>query len=228
MSAALTTLTALGQSTFQNLDFESASLAPTSGQYGGPVPISSALPGWAAFIGNVQQTQAIQNDYTLGAASIDVFGPNWSSIAPGLIDGNFTILLEPGLSTQGTVAASIEQTGTVPVNSESLQFKAWGFLPSPTLNVSFSGNSLMPVMLSSGQTLSGQTYTIFGADISTYAGQTGQLQFTIPYSNSGLNGVEFDDITFSPNAVPEPGTLALVLTGGGVLAIRRWRGKGSR
>ena len=40
-------------------------------------------------------------------------------------------------------------------------------------------------------------------------------------------GSAFDDITFSTNvlAVPEPNTLALILTGGLALAARRWRAK---
>jgi hypothetical protein len=41
-----------GQGTFQNLDFESANLAPiAAGQLGVEVPIASALPGWSASFG---------------------------------------------------------------------------------------------------------------------------------------------------------------------------------
>jgi hypothetical protein len=84
---------------------------------------------------------------------------------------------------------------------------------------------LSPVLLSSGQDPSGQTYDVYGADISAYAGQSGQLQFTVPCTpDLGENGFELDDITFSTTTVtPEPNTLALVVMGGLALAARRWR-----
>ena len=83
-----------GQSTFQNLDFESADLPPISaGQYGWGVSIASALPGWSASINGVPVTQVFQNNYTLGEASIDILGPNWNSVDPGIIDGDYTVFL---------------------------------------------------------------------------------------------------------------------------------------
>jgi hypothetical protein len=129
----------------------------------------------------------------------------------------------------GVDNASISQSGTIPANAMSLEFKAWSMLPDATLSVSFAGNSLSPVALSSGAGPSGQGYTLYGADISAYAGQTGQLQFTDVFSDQGLNGIELDDITFSTNvvAVPEPNTLALILMGGLALAARCWRAKRS-
>ena len=46
----------LGDGTFQTLDFESAELSPLpSGQFfGGPVPVSEAIPGWTAYIGGAE------------------------------------------------------------------------------------------------------------------------------------------------------------------------------
>ena len=90
-----------------------------------------------------------------------------------------------------------------------------------SLTVSFGGNSLSPVMLSSGQSPSGQLYGVYGVNITQYAGETGQLEFTAVANNNGPSWTELDDITFSPNAVPEPNTLALILLGG--LALVRWR-----
>jgi hypothetical protein len=214
------------QGAFQNLNFEAANLSPIStGQYGGAVAISAALPGWSASIAGVPVTQLLQNNYTLGAASIDIFGPSWNSVNPGVIDGNYTVYLQAFSTSEGNV--SLWQNGTIPANAASLQFSAWQF-PSvnEALSVTFAGNSLSLVLLSTGESASGQTYDVYGADVAAYAGQTGQLEFT-SFGGQGPDEVELDDITFSPNAVPEPNTLALLVMGGVALAFRRWRAKGS-
>jgi hypothetical protein len=220
-SILLAAFSAPAQTAFQNLSFESANLSSPSGPFN-EVPISSALPGWSASIGGVPVTQVLQNNYTLGAASIDIFGPNWNQTEPGIIDGNYTVFLQAFNAGQGNV--SLWQNGTIPANAASLQFSAWQY---PSVNeafsVSFAGNSLSPVILGSGQSPSGQAYTVYGVNIAPYAGQTGQLEFTAA-GGQGPDWVELDDITFS--TIPEPGTLALVVMGGLALAVRRWRGKG--
>jgi hypothetical protein len=224
-SLCMAVLTAHAQGIFQNLDFESANLSPTPSEYGGYVPIASALPGWTASIGGVAVTQVAQDDYTLGEAYIDIFGPNWNSINPGIIDGNYTVFLQAFIPAQGEV--TISQTGTIPADEESLQFKAWSFMSENTLSVSFAGNSLSPVVISSGASPAGQGYDVYGVNIASYAGETGQLEFSA-LANGTTTQVELDDITFSTAAVtPEPNTLALVLMGGLALAARRWRGRGT-
>jgi hypothetical protein len=55
-------------------------------------------------------------------------------------------------------------------------------------------------------------------DISAYAGQTGQLLFSVPPQSSG--GI-LDNIQFSSTPVPEPGTFGLFAMGGALLAWRR-------
>jgi len=77
-----------------------------------------------------------------------------------------------------------------------------------------------------GESAGGMPVNEYGVNIAAYAGQTGQLEFTSVFNNQGASWTEFDDITFSPTAVPEPGTLALILMGGLALAARRWRAKG--
>jgi hypothetical protein len=218
------------QSTFQNLNFEEADLSPTVGLYGGEVPISSALPGWSASIGGVAVTQVLQNNYDLGAASVDIFGPNWNSINPGIIDGNYTVFLQSGVIPPNDdigVNTSIWQDGTLPANAQSLQFSAWNWTPASTIfTVSFDGHTLSPVVLSSGQSPAGQGYTVYGVNITPYEGQTGQLEFTSAFNNAGPSWTELDDIGFSTNTVtPEPSTLALLVMSGMAFGVRRWRVK---
>lgn len=202
-----------------------------AGQYGGEVAVSSALPGWTAYLGNTEQSQVLHNYAYNSTATVDILGPNWqetSGYTFGIIDGQYSVFIQSGNDPNNVTTfdnASIAQTGTVPANAESLQFKAWQLYVG-RFSVTFNGNSLSPVVLSTGQGPSGQPYTLYGADISPYAGQTGQLEFTQLY-NTADPSLLLDDITFSPNAVPEPSTLALIVTGGLALAVRRWRAKGS-
>jgi hypothetical protein len=222
-----------GQTTFQNLDFESATLTPIpAGQYGGEVSITAALPGWSASIGGVPQTEVWQNNFSTGEAEINILGPAYPAIGQdaatdgGIIDGNYTVYVQSGGNPQfggGSANVSIYQTGTIPSAALSLRFEAWTYSSQGAFSVSFNGNSLSPVVLSStGQSAAGLPVNVYGVNIAPYAGQTGQLEFT-----SILTGApswsEFDDITFSPNAVPEPNTLALFLTGTIAVGFRRWR-----
>jgi hypothetical protein len=217
----ITGLWAQAQGTFQNLDFESANLSPIpSGQYGGEVTITSALPGWSASIGGVPVTQVVQNNYTITGPSVDILGPAWNALYPGIIDGNYTVFLQ-SLEVPGTIDyASISQTGMIPGGAESLQLKAWSVQTTPGFSVSFGGNILSGIALSTGQSPSGQTYTLYGFNIASYGGDSGQLTITatVP-SGYGQSEVEFDDISFSSQAVPEPSPLALTGVGALVFAL---------
>jgi hypothetical protein len=215
---------AFAQGTFQNLDFESASLTPISaGQDGGEIPLGSALPDWSATIAGSPVTQVLQNNLTITAASIDILGPNWNSDYPGIISGQNTAILE-SLAFPGTTDdASIFQTGTIPIGSESLQLKAWSIQPNSQFTVSINGNILSPVALSAGQSASGQPFTLYGFNVASFAGISGQLAITTVVPNgNGISQVEFDDISFSPNAItvtPEPDALTLMGLGGLVFGV---------
>jgi hypothetical protein len=236
--ALVASYSAQAQTPFEDLDFESATLSPAPVNVPTPtfVPIASALPGWSASIAGVPVTQVQQNSCDGGQATIDIFGPNYPTLGneypfgQGTIDGNYTVFLQSGGNPQGGsvgVNTSIWQTGTVPANSQSLEFMAWSFYVDATFSVSFAGNSLSPVVLSSEPTEWGTPLNLYAVNITTYAGETGVLEFTSTFNNLGASWTELDDITFSPNAVPEPGTLALLVVGGVALAARRWRAKAS-
>jgi hypothetical protein len=212
---------------FQDLDFESANV-PASGPepYGTFVPIGSALPGWTAYLGSEQLTQVGYNAPANSTASITLIGPTWNSsdvgvYGVGIIDGNYSVDLQTGgVPPSYTVDdnASILQNGAVPSTAESLQFKAFETTP---LSVSFNGNALIPVALSSGMSADGLPYTLYGANISAWAGQTGELEFTADF-NGSFNFVVLDDISFSPNAVsPEPSIVALTAIGGLLFGARK-------
>ncbi len=201
---------------FVNLDFESANLAPTPpGQFGGQVSSTDAMPGWTGFLGTNQITQVLQNNYTLGNASIDILGPNWSS--PPVIAGRFTIMLQPGRDPFGSgiiVGASISQGGLIPVNAQSIQFKASTF---SSFAVSLDGQNLSLISLGTGP-----NYTLYGADLSPFAGQVRTLAITaLPAPNTPNY---FDSIVFSPEAVPEPCVFGLLAVGS-LLLGRRLRSK---
>jgi hypothetical protein len=219
---------------FRDLAFEAANLPPVpSGALGGYVPISSAMPGWSGAIsgptGVTQQTEVLQNNFLNGTATIGILGPDWGQsdeslfglYGLGVIDGSYTVVLESGAYTTGAgYNTSIAEVGTVPANAQSLQFKAWQIFLG-TFSVSFDGNDLNVVLLSTGVTPTGQPYEVYGADIAPYASQTGQLEFAQNYSISDPK-LLLDDIIFSQTAVvPEPSPLLLTGVGGLILATRR-------
>jgi hypothetical protein len=212
----------IAQGTFQNLDFESANVSPSPpAAYPNPVPVASALPGWTAYLGESQQSQVEYNTTTLGVASISLLGPTWNENFPGIISGNYSVVLQSGLDNTETIQenASIAQLGTIPVSAESLQFAA---LVEGTCSVSFAGNTLQPIVLSSAVAESGEPYDIYGVNISSYAGQTGELQFTENF-DSHFPFMVLDDISFSTNAVtPEPSIVALTAMGGLLFGARKW------
>jgi hypothetical protein len=213
---------AFGQGAFQNLDFEDAQFAtpPTPRQF---VPASTGLPGWSVFVNSVQRTVLDYDSMSLGGSMVSLIDhqfpyPQYGSV----IDGSYTVMLFAGGGPGPLFNASIAQTGTIPVDSLSLQFVSYQHADYGALLVSFGGTSLgfQPLKtLPSG-------YVLFGADISGLAGTSGELRFAVPpLPPFNFGGSILDDIQFSPEAVPEPSLWALGLCGGflvwGLQANRR-------
>lgn len=195
LAAACVALTAArGQSTFQNLDFESAHNLNLSGP-GGSVAVTNALPGWSAFSGTNQLSAIYYNDFAI-VHPVALYGSNSM-----VISGLFTVFLYNG--------GSIRQTGLVPGDAESLFFKRRGNRPT-LLEISLGGQSLSCTAI-----FSGPDYTLFGADVSAFAGQTASLTILSP-------GLDFiDDFEFSPQIIPEPSLVSLLSLGGLLLATNR-------
>lgn len=176
--AALYTPPARAQAGFQNLDFEAAKVIFV----GGVIATSNALPGWSAFSSGNQLDTISYNVFTM-IPPVQVYGSNVHVIA-----GEFSV----SLAANG----SISQTGLIPSTAQSLLFKALTD-PIPTLQASLGGQALTLTPVSNGS-----GYVLYGADISSFAGQPAALAF---FGDGVL-----DDIVFSPNPVPEPAFPALL------------------
>jgi len=212
----LMVLPALGQGTFQNLDFESATIQQT--QTPGDVSATSALPGWTVYYGTNQQATVWYNQAALGSTHVDLLGTNGVPAGFKSIEGEFSVLLQGGVSGSGpnlfATAASIKQMGVVPLGSRSIIFKALG--EPGTFTVSIDAVNISYFALSNGP-----GYTVYGGDISSSAGKTAELEFALSRlagtDNSNWN---LDSIQFSDLAIPEPSVLHLLALGALVVASR--------
>jgi len=215
----LAVFSARGQASFQDLDFEEANIVIIGG--GSPynpfaISAADALPGWTVDYGTVQQSAILYNDPNLGTTAVTLLGNGYGPP----IDGNYSVLLQGGVIGNAPTSASISQTGLIPPTAESLVFKVAATYGGFGSLVFYVGTQSVPLTAVG----TGADYTLYGGDISALAGQTEQITISAPGQSGNW---EIDDITFSPTAVPEPNTLALILMSGLALAARRWWTKGS-
>jgi hypothetical protein len=196
---------------FLNLNFESADII-TNGAPEYQAVASDAIPGWTAYVGGNAQTYIVYNTISLGATSISILGANGG---PPALDGQYSVELYGGVTD---TAASISQTGLIPMSAMAILFIAHYYGPAGQgeLAVTLDGQNIPFSAISTEP-----NYTLYGGNIIGYAGQSKQLEF------SALNGEnnywEIDDIQFSPSPIPEPGVLGLSAVGSLMLACRRWR-----
>ena len=206
---------AKAQGTFQNLTFEAANIVPIVGSpdYPYAVTVADALPGWTVDYGTVPQTQILYNDPSLGTTAVTLLANGYGPP----IDGNYSVLLQGGVIGSTPTAASISQTGLIPATAETLSFElGTSFGGFGSLDV-FIGTQSIPISAMG----TGANYTLYGGDISAWAGLTEQLTISAP----GLSGNwEIDDISFSTNVVasPEPSIVALSAIGGLLFGARKW------
>jgi hypothetical protein len=200
---------------FVNLNFESANVSGFSPN-SSDVPISSALPGWSGFYGSTPVNQVWYDGISLGGTVISVVDTNVSPSSFDPIQGVYSAYLFGGSSA----AATISQTGLVPTGTKSLQVEIQS--RGTPFDVTLGGQTLnmLPLQTSSA-------FTLYGANIpNSFAGSSETLSFTSPIP-SGVppNFLEVDDIIFSQNGVPEPGTLTLASCGTILFGCHRWRRK---
>jgi hypothetical protein len=223
---ALGASTLCGQSNFQDLNFESVTVVPVPDPYG-RVSLSAAMPGWLGFSGTTPLDRVNYNSQFLDSTGIAILNANtfWG----GPIQG-YTALLQAGadlccadLNIRADVG--LAQTGTIPADSHSIQFAGrMGFTDlNSRFTASFGGQPLALV-----QTGTMADYGLYGADVSAFAGQTGELRFMVSAgtSGTGMRNIFLDSIQFSPMPVPEPGALAVLAPGAAVFLL--WRSRRRR
>ncbi len=199
---------------FSDLDFEIATINTVS--FPGGDRFTATVQGWSVNTPNYvngDPNSIPYNDIALDEASVDLVGID-SPFTPPAIEGLYSIYLQGGTQfAHSTNGASIWQTAQIPATARSLIY--WG----NALQVSFGGQMLLFSAISNAP-----NYTVYEADISAYAGQTGELRFTEPWEHEAL----LDNIQFSTSPAPEPSVSGLSALGGLCLAWRRWRRKSSK
>jgi hypothetical protein len=198
---------AFAQGSFVNLNFEQATLVIAPGGFG--LVTSDAIPGWTAYTYGTPQTVIVYDDISLGAAAVSIHDTN--GFEP-ILQGRFSMLLQGQFSSTSNTndIAAIAQTGHIPATAQSLTF--FGVLGN--FQTTFNGQVIALTAVGSGA-----NYTVYGGDISLFAGQTGELRFTALSPGEGL----IDNIQFSPQAIPESNSLALFGVGALLLGFFRRR-----
>ncbi len=186
---------------FVNFGFEDTTITPVLiNSFTGYYDYIATVPGWtwtpqynAATVD--ADTMVSLNSIALDAPAVTLHSTD-DPYGPQAIQCNYSIFLQGGSSSvPSTSYSAIWQSGQIPANAKSLIY--WG----GSLQVTFNGQPIAPFAIGSGA-----TYTIWDMDISSYAGQIGQLMFTVPWETSAL----LDNIQFSSSPVPEPSVLSLL------------------
>jgi hypothetical protein len=206
---------------FTNLNFESAHVSGYPVNAMG-VPISAALPGWNASFSNATSgtlaaSQVWYDGLSGGGSAISINDTNTGfGFVP--LQGKYSAMLfGGGPSSNSFYSATISQTGIVPTGTESLQVQIGNY--GDAFIVSLSGETINMVPLATFA-----HYTLYGGDVSTFAGQLETLSFTAPPAAvTQPSFLEVDNILFSTSPVPEPGTLALAAMGAVLLGMGRGR-----
>ena len=183
---------------FANLHFESTTI--TTVHFPGGDRYTATVPGWAwnTFNSvNGDPNSVALDDIALDAPAVTL-QDSMSPFFPA-IEGSYSILLQGGTTAgglaYGTNGASIFQTGQIPLSSQSLIYLGWA-----AVQVAFNGQILSPIAIGNGA-----GYTVWGVDVSTYAGQSGELRFTSPWHSTGI----LDGIRFSSTPIPEPSAVGI-------------------
>lgn len=191
------------QGTFQNLDFENGTFIPIPGDPYGRVEFSPAMPGWSGYLGANQINWILHNNLFLSGAGIAIMGPD--NPLPDRMHGHYFVILQNSFPVP-TDVPGIAQTGMVPSTAKSVLFLS--NIQFPGIGLSFADQQFNTSLL---QDLGGSRY-LWGADISQYSGQTGELRFF------GEGYLDF--IQFSNQPIPEPSPVGLLGLGALLLGWR--------
>ncbi len=201
---------ASAQGTFQNLDFEQATIAPTP--VGGsiyPADPAQCFPDWTVGSSGYG-TVVMYNDLSLGAPAACLMGPdfpNGAGYTP--LQGSYSVLLEYFGIAGGP--PTLSQTATVPSGAQSISFlvpSGADVFDSTATVVTLNGVNI-PLVPIAGDRVAG--------NVSAFAGDEAQLTFSTINSDVGIY---FDDIQFSDSSVPEPAVFGLSALGALLLGWR--------
>lgn len=156
-------LGAQGQGTFLNLDFESATVPYLTNTSRWVAP-SDALPNWTPSAGDSPQTTVPYHAFP-GATYVGLYA---NKTTPWLyLGGLFSARFMPRPDEH----CSLSQVGLIPGDALSLQFTTHALANLTPLTVSFDGLVLSPALL-----WADTLYKTYAADVSAYAGTTGELR----------------------------------------------------
>lgn len=178
---------------------------------------SDAVPGWTT-TGDLAPNDILYNDIALGDPAVSIIDKNYGyppGSSPPLDGNNYGVILYGGAPPGAPEGVSISQTALVPVTANSILFEAnnEGGSLGGVLTLSLGGQNIPFYPLSTGS-----DYTLYGGDVSGFAGKDEQLIFTA--LEGGNNYWELDDIQFSSQAIPEPGVFGLTALGAALLGWR--------
>ncbi len=216
-----------GQDKFLNLGFENPQrpFTPVAGDLRPQaVYASEAVPGWEVYFLSQPQQVIAYNTESVGGPVLALFDRDYSSSDFHVLDGNYSVRIFAGSGDVpggglGPVDVALAQNGLIPTEARSLRFMTSFFAPT-YFQLALDGQTLsyQPLFsLPAGGVL-------YGADISSFAGSTAELRFTLLAPRPwGMWSETLDGIEFSPEPIPEPSGLALTLAGAGLFW---WLGRG--
>jgi hypothetical protein len=198
------------QGTFQNLNFEAASVAGYT--TGSLMPVTQAFPNWQVLYGAVQTSQVYYDGLNLGGPVVSIVdSQNGNGYGP--IQGNYSALL---FNATPTGSETLSQTGALPYGTTGLQLYANEQSGSFTVTLDGQTISMTPLQAFSG-------YTEYSGNLSAFSSLWGQ-ETTLSISESAAPGGDsllLDNIAFTTNTVPEPNPLALTALGGILFGLYR-------
>jgi hypothetical protein len=183
---------------FANLNFDQSTIVTSQPSGGGWDTGTANVPGWAWTPTDSGYTNIMfYNSFALSGFAVNLVGTNFGA-THAAIQGKYSIYIQ-GADYNGGFGATIAQTGQIPLDARSITY--WG----GNFQVSFDGHPLSFIDVSNAL-----RYVVWEADISAYAGQTGELLFSCGTFNAGM----LDNIQFSSLPIPEPGILGMFGLGG--------------
>ncbi len=213
-TVALASAVSVKSDDFKNLDFDSGYVPPdpAKNQW---IPLSG-LSGWRPQIGGKDVDHIGWNNVVpLGRANISIV--SGSDYRP-FQEGVGALFLQGGPLdgfTLPKLSASVEQTGIVPSNANSLLFRGALGLGS---EIQINGITQPIYYIGSVQYSLGRSVAIYGVDVSEYAGREMDLRLmATAVRGETVDSMFVDSMRFSAQSVPESG--AGILLGIGVLLV---------